>query len=326
MLVFFQYKIRQVTCTAIVPYVAREDNSGGDTAANEDAFQEVEDDVETQIAPIAALPNNDFCFTEEDFVEARNEINEATRHQGSCAEAWRQIRELEGEEVSIESSKDGKIVWKVVGSESITEDYFKEIRANQEQEHEIQCPAISRTDQLQEWLEDVSDRTKAFWELFPGDIDKEIDVINKTIALENKKRKERYQRVHREVTKQEYIIFHALLIGASAYAEQGDKLWSDYERGFGKKKKKRKVFVERVDYGKYMKAWRFKELKAYIPTVMEDDSKKDNDDWWRFKTRVEAWNDTRKQKLFSSFVLVFDESMSAFVPRYVFVFFFVYHK
>ena len=233
MLVFFQYKIRQVTCTAIVPYVAREDNSGGDTAANEDAFQEVEDDVETQIAPIAALPNNDFCFTEEDFVEARNEINEATRHQGSCAEAWRQIRELEGEEVSIESSKDGKIVWKVVGSESITEDYFKEIRANQEQEHEIQCPAISRTDQLQEWLEDVSDRTKAFWELFPGDIDKEIDVINKTIALENKKRKERYQRVHREVTKQEYIIFHALLIGASAYAEQGDKLWSDYEKGFG---------------------------------------------------------------------------------------------
>ena len=89
---------------------------------------------------------------------------------------------------------------------------------------------------------------------------------------------------------------------------------------------RKKVFVERIDYGKYMKAWRFKELKAYIPTVMEDDSKKDNDDWWRFKTRVEAWNDTRKKKLFSSFVLVFDESMSAFVPRYVFVFFFVYHK
>ena len=28
-------------------------------------------------------PNNDFCFTEDDFLEARTNMNEATRHAGS---------------------------------------------------------------------------------------------------------------------------------------------------------------------------------------------------------------------------------------------------
>ena len=171
----------------------------------------------------------------------------------------------------------------------------------------------------------MDEHASAFWELFPSDMDADIEKINEVIRNENKKRKEIYQRVHREITKQEYIIFHALIIGASAYAEQGNKLWND--NGFGIKKKKRKLFANRIDYGKYMKAWRFKELKMYIPKVMEDEGLKEMDDWWKFKTRVNKWNEKRKNDLFTSFVLVLDESMSAFIPRFVFAFlFFLFHK
>ena len=31
---------------------------------------------------VDSAPNNDFCFTEEDFLRASNEMNDATRHQG----------------------------------------------------------------------------------------------------------------------------------------------------------------------------------------------------------------------------------------------------
>ena len=33
-------------------------------------------------------PNNDFCFTEDDFLEARTNMNKATRHAGSYIQTW----------------------------------------------------------------------------------------------------------------------------------------------------------------------------------------------------------------------------------------------
>ena len=76
-----------------------------------------------------------------------------------------------------------------------------------------------------------------------------------------------------------------------------------------------------VDSDKYMKQWRLKEIKQYIFQVMEDATLKDNDDdWWRFKQRVVDFNQTRKRLLYSSRILVFDESMSAYMPRSVFCF------
>ena len=76
--------------------------------------------------PSLLLPNNDFCFTEEDFLEQRNDMNNATRHQGTYQGVWSEIRAMVGEEVETKSSKDGNIVWKIV--ESVTDDDFNEIR------------------------------------------------------------------------------------------------------------------------------------------------------------------------------------------------------
>ena len=60
-----------------------------------------------------------------------------------------------------------------------------------------------------------------------------------------------------------------------------------------------------------MRLWRFREIKSYVPVIMEDY------DWWKFKGQVEMFNKRRQSKINSSHILVFDESMSAFVPRYV---------
>ena len=71
-----------------------------------------------------------------------------------------------------------------------------------------------------------------------------------------------------------------------------------------------------VDFGKYMKLWRFKEIKHFVPQLMEDkDLKEEGDDWWKFKTFVNKIAENRKEHFSASHVLVFDESMSAFIPR-----------
>ena len=71
-----------------------------------------------------------------------------------------------------------------------------------------------------------------------------------------------------------------------------------------------------VDFGKYMKLWRFKEIKYFVPQIMEDEELKEKgDDWWKFKSFVTKTNENRKENLAASHVLVFDESMSAFVLR-----------
>ena len=84
---------------------------------------------------------------------------------------------------------------------------------------------------------------------------------------------------------------------------------------FGKSKKVKRGLSEQVDFSKYMRLWRFKEIERCIPLIMEDKNKKDNDDWWRFTSRVNMYNKNRSTNLPVSHILVFDESMSAIIPR-----------
>ena len=48
---------------------------------------------------------------------------------------------------------------------------------------------------------------------------------------------------------------------------------------------------------------------------MEDESMKEDDDWWRFKKRVELFCEKNKDLYYGSSIFIFDESMSAFIPR-----------
>ena len=88
-------------------------------AAEENMNEEAEESED-------AMPNNDFCFTNDDFIEYRTGINDATRHQGKYREAWATIKSLEGHEEIYSSSSDGKVVWTVV--DKVVDDDFETIR------------------------------------------------------------------------------------------------------------------------------------------------------------------------------------------------------
>ena len=136
--------------------------------------------------------------------------------------------------------------------------------------------------------------------------------MNTAIEKDNLKRKEEYKRTVKKVTKKEFIIFHALMIAASSFSCQGDKLWIKDKMG---NKKKKKGFSQSVDFGVYMMHWRFRQIQKMIPIVMECHELSDEDDWWKFKSRVIAFNQKRINTYHASHILVFDESMSAFCPR-----------
>ena len=240
-------------------------------------------------------PNNDFCFTEADFLETRKNFNDATRHRGVYNESWAKIRALEGKEVIKSHGTDGAIRWIVVLSECIEDDVFRETR-----ERELDYINTKKIMPIREedLFEGNENRTEAFWNLWPGDLDEDVAALNNIIEENNKKRKENYQRVIRSVSKAEFIIFHALLIGASNYTQQGEKLWRDQSR---KSRKRRKGLLLEVNFGNYMKEWRFKQIKYYISHIMEDIELKNNeDDWWRFKKRIQNFNNNRKQNIYAS--------------------------
>ena len=78
------------------------------------------------------------------------------------------------------------------------------------------------------------------------------------------------------------MTLRGLMIAAPIFAKLGSKLWKT--KGVStnnKKKKKRKLLAPEVDFGVYMKEWRFKQLKLLLPKTMEDGTKKEIDAWWQ---------------------------------------------
>ena len=232
---------------------------------NANAMEETVDESE-------GVPNNDFYFTHDDFIEYQSSMNDATRHQNKHTVSWNEIKAMEGEEVSVSSSTQGTIKWKVVESvqdDDMTTFIEKEWKSYKDGMSVIKCEYKSMAD--------------AFWDAWPTELETDRQSINDIIAIENIARKERYQRVIKMVTMCEYKIFYGLLIGAIAYGMTGTELWANKSGG----QKRNQTLSETVDYSKYMKEWRFKEIKQYIPGVMQDESMKVADDWWRFKRRFE---------------------------------------
>ena len=50
--------------------------------------EDSDDDVDALSIAEAKTPNNNFCFTEEDFLETQTQINNATRHLGTYKTTW----------------------------------------------------------------------------------------------------------------------------------------------------------------------------------------------------------------------------------------------
>lgn len=106
----------------------------------------------------------------------------------------------------------------------------------------------------------------------------------------------------------------ALIIAAPMFSNMGTQLWHS-DSVNRKKKKLKKSLREKVDYGIYMKQWRFKQLKLLLPKTMQDDTKKETDAWWRTRKLMENYTKNMTEIMYASSTTVLDESMSAFIPR-----------
>ena len=107
-------------------------------AAAVDAVEEDEDnidiasdeDTDTPEEANQGILNNDFCFSEADFLNYQTSMNDATRHQSKHSLAWDVIKNLTDEEVKCSSSGDGNLTWKVV--ERVYDDELQKIRIEEE--------------------------------------------------------------------------------------------------------------------------------------------------------------------------------------------------
>jgi len=176
---------------------------------------QIEGSIEEQANP-EDMPNNDFCFTEDDFLESITKMNDSTRHRGVWHNAWKEINGLEGEEVVCQIQKEGRMKWKVI--KAFNEGLFKEIILKETDLLQkiiiANIPEDSASDSSTEANEDYCDM---FWKLWPQEIGNELEKLNKAIIKENVTNKSTYKRVMRIISQDEYVIFHALLIGTSRY-------------------------------------------------------------------------------------------------------------
>ena len=146
--------------------------------------------------------------------------------------------------------------------------------------------------------------------LWPGNWRKQLEELNKRIQASNevKAANTRYGRVKKihDISEREFWKFWAVLLAARIEGKQGGQLWQkDEPEGYGCK----------VNLSRYLKEFRFHEIKRFIPYLFAEDGLKDTDPWWQFKAGVDLYNENRKKNVSPSLLKTFDESMSAFRPR-----------
>ena len=104
-----------------------------------DAIMETEDGPETASDDKDMLgddtkgpmihPADTLLVDDEELSDLNDPIDATLKHTNNLKEAWESIKKLEGEEVALNHTVDGKVVWRVV--KSVTDDVFREIHEYQ---------------------------------------------------------------------------------------------------------------------------------------------------------------------------------------------------
>ena len=105
-------------------------------------------------------------------------MNDATRHQNMHTVAWNEIKAMEGEEVSVSSSAQGTIKWKVVESvqdDDMTPIIEKEWKSYKDGMSVIKC--------------EYKSMAHTFWDAWSTKLETDQQSINDIIAIENIARK-----------------------------------------------------------------------------------------------------------------------------------------
>ena len=158
-----------------------EDIMPGDMETNLDEIGPDEQEVD---AP--AIPNNDFCFTESDFMTEKASNNTSLRHIENHRKAWIKIEELEGQIVEMGSGPD-KIIWKVVRG-SFKDDVTKSLKQHQESFDAAKLDITTDGEPPLSFLDCFSQ----LWS--DDDFATDMNKLNATITKTNLSRKKNYQK------------------------------------------------------------------------------------------------------------------------------------
>jgi len=218
-------------------------------------------------------------------------MNDATIHLSKWHDSWKIINELEGDESVCQNTADGKVAWKFISE--CDEDIFESMHMRElEVTKNMFNPMIKDESKYSE--PNDPDYCDCYWGIRPASVDKDLEKMNEVICEDNTKNIQSYKRSIRLVTKDEYLIFHALMIGLVMYVQQGAQLWKDDCKNI---KNKREGLLGDINFGKYTKWWRFKQVKYYFPVVMEDTKMRDGGvDWWKFKDHITKKIYTKSEK------------------------------
>ena len=239
-------------------------------------------------------------------------------HRMKLKKALEKIATYRDEECIVSNSKKQQIKWKVVSDHVV-----------------FQLPHICLTSRLgiedmslQRDLKDTNIPLAILFMLLAyvdGEWERPLNEMNRKMEIYNNfnARKSKKFRTIPLFSEKEFVVAHALLIGAADCSERGEALWVTDSRDKNKKKDQRELDLERywtsispkADFGKHMRLYRFKHFRQFFPTIWEADHHAGKDPWWKFQSAVDNFNNIRKTMLLPSEVLCIDESMSAFRPQ-----------
>ena len=148
-----------------------------------------------------------------------------------------------------------------------------------------------------------------FLKLMYKDWDEKLIKMNRYIEEHNAKNP---KRTIKKFERWDFVIGHALLIGASCYCQSGSMLFNDSKDSGDNTWD---TIIPNAHFNRYMKLYRFKEFRHFLPKVFELPLEKDHDPWWPIASAIDDFNDIRKNNVESSWIKVLDESMSAWRPR-----------
>ena len=132
------------------------------------------------------------------------------------------------------------------------------------------------------------------WKLFLATMNKYVQEYNNNLGRSTSKKREITL-----FTEKEFLIGHALIIGAADCSERGDNLWASNK---GTKWKKHWTSISQpTNFTRYMRHYRFKQFKKYLPKIWQDDSQflDVNKPWARFSTAIDNYNTKIQQTIYS---------------------------
>jgi len=152
--------------------------------------------------------------------------------------------------------------------------------------------------------------------LWPGDWRMQIRRVNDVISKKNDENSAKIRKIAhnqrarlrtriRHISEREFWIFWGIILAARIHGRFGE-LW-DQGQPEGQQHK--------VDYGHFMKRYRFQQIREVISHMWATPQSKEDNDWWMINLAVDEFNMNRQRCMRASLIKTMDESMSAFRPQ-----------